>query len=151
MGKRGDAQPPRLWDDAAFLRRVSDIAVSRNRSLREISIAAGMAHDYLSRPAPRSGRSIEPLLRVAAELDVPVCELLGIKHEQFRQPLSLDTETLSRLGFAADVAAHLYVSMSDRGEMPNEAAAMEIVETIVKMIKRQPPLQSGNNSPEQGK
>ncbi len=140
-----------LWDDAAFVQRVKAIAAARGRSLADISLRAGMNHDFLARSAPRSGRSIEALLRIAAELKLPVCELIGVDHDRPPKQGTPDEALLIRLGFAADVAAHLYVSMSDRGELPNEAAAMEIVETLVKMIKRRPPLQSGNNSPEQGK
>ena len=135
MAKRADApRPAQLWDDAAFLRRVAAIAAERGRSLRDISLSSGMGHDYLNRPAPRSGRSIEALLRIAAELNLPICDLLGIQHDRPPRP-RIDNETASRLGFAADVAAHLYVAMIARDEVKDADTAIGIVEALMRVIK----------------
>jgi len=97
MGTSADDRDTRqLWDDAAFLRRAAALAAARGQHVRDISRAAGMSHDYLSRPAPRNGRSIEALLHIAAVLEIDVCELIGIEHGKPPKPRKppADAETL---------------------------------------------------------
>lgn len=73
------AEPPPLWDDVAFRRRVSEIAAVRGLNLVDTCLRAGLSPSYCYKSAGRHGRSIEGLLRLAYALGVDVRELIFIK------------------------------------------------------------------------
>src|SRR5918998_6737520 len=80
-----------LWDDRAFCARVERLAEARGRSVSQVCRRAGLRASYLAKPAGRSGRSIEALLRIARELDVDMMELIGgASTHQRHDPLPTD-------------------------------------------------------------
>src|SRR4051794_36066136 len=82
LKKRGLARRDvRLWDDEAFLCRVRRFAAERSIPLAQLLRNAGLGGDYLKKGAGAAGRSVEPLLRLAHGLGVPLPELLGYYDE----------------------------------------------------------------------
>jgi transcriptional regulator with XRE-family HTH domain len=66
----GERQRETRWDDDAFRERVTKLAADRGLTIAAVCRAAGTSGSYFAKPAGRSGRSIEALLRIARTLDV---------------------------------------------------------------------------------
>jgi hypothetical protein len=131
--KPPEKERERLWDDDGFLARVAFFAQKRGRRLSEVSRTAGLAHDYLSKKAPRSGRSTEAVYRIARSLGVSLIELIGVG-ETHHDALPTE-ETLVRLALVVDLAAHLYVALGSRRKIPSGIDTMEMVIQLLDMIE----------------
>jgi hypothetical protein len=132
-----------IWDDAAFCQRVQIAAARLGKRLPEICAEAGVARDYLMKPA-RSGRNIDLVLRIARVLGVPYADLIGhngehlIGAEAKTTPTAnsppLDAGELERLRIVASVAAQLRVAL-DNVSLPG-VDGLEIIRGVIDMIQR---------------
>lgn len=129
-----DAINPGAWDDAAFCSRVEVLATERGRDVREVCRSAGLAPDYLNKPASRNGRAIGHLLRLAQELAVPVIRLIEAGDPEGAASSPVDRDVLGRLALTANVAAHLYVNLDNRRGVPVRSEAERIVQTIISLL-----------------
>jgi transcriptional regulator with XRE-family HTH domain len=104
-----------LWDDRAFCARVERLAEERGSSMSKVCRRAGLSASYLAKPAGRSGRSIEAILRIARELDVNVMELIGGTSTHQRHDLLPTDEMLNHLALTFDIMAQILRGMSTGG------------------------------------
>ena len=126
----GDADP--LWDDESFRSRVTDLATLRGRSVSEVCYAAGLSYTYLAKPAGKSGRSIEALLKIARELEVSVIELVGTINHHDSAP---SDDNLARLSLTFELASYVYVALGARRQVPAAKDTMKLVAEIMRMIE----------------
>lgn len=127
-----DAADPPLWNDDQFCQRVAEIAAARNKSVRRICQDAGLAPDYLNKPAARNGRSIEALMRISRELEVSLIELIRPVDRHDAQPTD---NQLSRLALVAEIGAYLLIALGARKEMPTGVDASDVVSRILLRIE----------------
>ena len=121
------------WDDEAFRARVTAIADRQGRRLDEVCITAGLAHDTLLKPN-RKGRNITTLLALARSLNVPLVNLL---FEDGEQPQPIDSAALRRLGLLANVATHLYASLTDPTR-PLNPEIDRVMRIVMSLLEDQP-------------
>ena len=125
-----------LWNDDEFRRRVTRLAQQRGRSLNDLCTRAGLSASYLAKSAPRSGRSVEALLRIARELEVSIFELIGTSNHHDAAPTD---DNLSRVALVAEIAATLYIALGARSEIPTARDPIGLVSTILSEIERRSP------------
>lgn len=123
-----------VWDDEAFRARVGSLAAARGKSVRQICTDSGLAADYLNKPAEKKGRSILSIMLIARTLGVSVSDLIGPGLAADSVIQDLDADTLTRLALAAHVAAHLYLSLDSRRNIPTPRDAERIVRLIIDML-----------------
>ena len=123
-----------VWDDEAFRARVEKLAAGKGRSVRQICTDAGLAADYLNKPAEKKGRSILAIMLIARELGVSVEELIAPGFAADPVIREIDSDTLGRLSLTAHVAAHLYLSLDSRRNIPSPQDAERIVRLIIDML-----------------
>jgi hypothetical protein len=118
------------WDDEAFRARVAAIAQQQHRTLREVCLKAGLAHDYLAKTT-YSGRNIRAIIALAGSLQVPATDLLFAEAPKPRA----DSVMLRHLAIVAHVAAHLYVSLGAE-QHADDAEAKRVMSLIMSLIER---------------
>jgi len=118
------------WDDEAFRTRVAAIAQQQHRTLREVCLKAGLAHDYLAKTT-YSGRNIRAIIALAGSLQVPATDLLFAEAPKPRA----DSAMLRHLAIVAHVAAHLYVSLGAE-QNADDAEAKRVMSLIMSLIER---------------
>lgn len=133
-GSGAEAQRPE-WDDAAFVRRVTDAAVARGMSVREVMLAAGVAGDYLNK-APILGRNIGQVLKIARFLEIDPVVLMGFESERDADTptsISLTAKQLDRLAMVASIAVHLKVALEPRPQMP-EMDTRRLIDVVLRAV-----------------
>lgn len=136
QGARMSVDVGPLWNDDEFRRRVTRLAQQRGKSLNELCTRAGLSASYLSKSAPRSGRSVEALMRISRELQVSLFELIGTSDRHDAAPTD---DNLSRVALVAEIAATLYIALGARSEIPTGFDAIGLVSQILSEIERRPP------------
>lgn len=135
-GPGSDSAVPE-WDDAAFVKRVTDAAKARGITAREVMVAAGVAGDYLNK-APILGRNIGQVLKIARFLEIDPVVLMGLDSGEDRQPsplaaLNLTAKQLDRLAMVASIAAHLKVALEPRPRLP-EIDTQKLVDAVLRAV-----------------
>ena len=118
------------WDDEAFRARVAAIAKQQHRTVREVCLKAGLAHDYLSKTT-YSGRNIRAILALANSLKVPAADLLFTE----TQKPPADSAVLHLLAMVAHVSAHLCVSLGAPMHA-NTDEAKRVMHLIMSLIEQ---------------
>ena len=120
------------WDDCGFRAWVEALATRQGRETREVCRTAGLAADYLTKHAAKSGRAISQLVKLATSLHVPVSALVEAGTGEGAAERA-DETTLSRLAFAANMAAHLYLNLDSR-RLPVPADRERLVRQLIDLI-----------------
>lgn len=123
-----------VWDDEAFRARVEKLAAGKGKSVRQICSDAGLAADYLNKSAEKKGRSILSIMLIADKLGVSVTDLIEPALVGIGAAEDVDPDTLGRLSLTAHVAAHLYLSLDSRRNIPSPTDAERIVRLIIDML-----------------
>jgi hypothetical protein len=95
-----------FWDDEAFQARVNRLAELQGRSISEVCVRAGLAGDYLGKPA-RKGRNIRSIMALARSLRVSASLVLFDDDET----AGIDSLPFRRLLLATQVAAYVGISL----------------------------------------
>lgn len=133
-----EANSPRPeWDDAAFVRQVTEAAEARGMTVSDVMRAAGVARDYLNK-APMLGRNIGQVLKIARFLGIDPVVLMGLGSDKSGdQPaihgIKLTPRQIDRLTMVASIAAQLKVALDPRPEMAEEDSR-RLIDVVLRAV-----------------
>lgn len=122
------------WSEEAFRRKVKSAADGMGVTEREILRRAALSEDTFSKP-PKEGRRIDTVLRIAEAAGLSPEDALGVSE------MSPETRRqLKRLALVADIAAHLYVALSERSSRaePGAPEPKQLISAIMDLIDGTP-------------
>jgi transcriptional regulator with XRE-family HTH domain len=114
--------PAAIWDDVAYIARVTKARLARKMTIAELSRRTGRSPAYF-RARPGKSRQIDDIFAVAAALEVSPGYLIGL--EEYRD------SQIRRVRAFADIAAHLFCAVTREREVTPD----EIIEVLRPLMK----------------
>ena len=135
-----DTSPPAgtaaLWDDVAYIARVTQARLARGMTIAELARQTGRSPAYF-RARPGKSRQTGEVLTLSAVLQVSPGYLMGL--EGYRDP-----KAVRRLRAFADITAHVFCAMA---RADGDVTVDEAVALLHRLLKEERTFKAAQNDP----